>query len=61
VDLRAWPALQRPGGETPDIGADIQDHRRFVLVGNVILAAQNLLDVTQHCWRTLDIHRARPA
>jgi hypothetical protein len=59
MDVTAWPALERPGRETPDIGPDVQDHRRVVPVRNVVFPAQDLLDVAAHgCW-TLDVHRAQ--
>ena len=59
MDVATGPALERPGGETPDIGPDVQDHGRAVPIGNVVFPAQDLLDVGAHgCW-IFEFHRAR--
>jgi hypothetical protein len=59
VDVTARPALERPGREAPDIGADIEDHRPRGPIGHLVFPAQNLLDVAAHGLWTFDVHDAR--
>lgn len=45
MDVGAGPALERPSGETPDIGANIQDYGSRGPIRDLIFPAQNLLNV----------------
>jgi hypothetical protein len=60
MDVGPRPTPKRPGRETSDIGADIEDHRSRGPIRHLIFPAQNLLDVVAHGRWTVDLQKPRP-